>query len=169
MDPSDPPVAQQIVVAYVRFLERQAESGDWPARLDSLPYPKPTIKTAIQTSAWALASTGQLSDEMREFLETAYVTLADYIEPDLARLMGEYQRAGAALAADQRLAREKLAGDAWRNVSETSSLAGEIARNISEEAEGLRHEFRALAARGRVTGEGSQPRNPSHETAEGQG
>jgi hypothetical protein len=142
MNLDDPTVAQRVVAEYVRRLERDDEAGQWPLKADLLPYPKPTIKAAIRTSLLALASTAQLTSELREFLESAYVSLADYVTVDLAQLMNEYQRAGVDLAADGRLAREKTAGVAWRTVSESGALAGEIARMIASEADGLRVEFR---------------------------
>jgi hypothetical protein len=144
MNPDDPAIAQQIVAEYARVLERQTDE-DWPARAETLPYPKTTIKSAIRTSVAALASTGQLTGELREFLEAAYVALADYVAADLSRLMTEYQHAGVDLAADARLAREKTSGNAWRTVAETGKLAGEIARSIADDAVLLRVEFRTFA------------------------
>src|SRR5262245_13090292 len=142
MTTDDPSVAQQVVADYVRRLERDDEAGQWPLNADLLPYSKPIIKTAIRTSLSALHSSGQLTDELREFLEGAYVSLADYVTDDLVRLMNEYQQAGADLGADSRLAREKTKGLAWRTVSESGPLVGEIARTIAGEAATLRAEFR---------------------------
>ena len=142
MDVIDPGIAQQIVAEYARLLERQTE---WPASLDDLPYPKRTIKSAIYAACRALVSNGQLTDELREFLETAYVSLADYVGADLSRLMLDYQRAGADFAGDARRAREKTTTDAWRTIADSSQLAGEIARSIAEEAELLRAEFQSFA------------------------
>ena len=141
MDVIDPAVAQQIVAEYARLLERQTE---WPASLDLLPYPKRTIKSAIHASCVALLSTGQLTDELREFLETAYVSLADYVSADVSRLMLDYQRAGADFAVDARRVREKTTTDAWRTIADSSQLAGDIARSIAAEAEVLRSEFRTF-------------------------
>jgi hypothetical protein len=146
MNPEDPMVAQQVVADYVRRLEGDNEAGQWPVVADVLPYPKPIIKDAIRTSFRALNSSGQLTDDLREFLEQAYVSLADYVTVDLAQLMKEYQSAGADLAADSRLAREKTTGLAWRTVSESGALVGEIARVIASEAAVLRAEFRELVA-----------------------
>jgi hypothetical protein len=58
-------------------------------------------------------------------------------------LLREYGLAGEQLAADARLAREKVGTDAWRRLSEQSRLAGELARGISDEADALRAEFRS--------------------------
>ncbi len=143
MDVIDPAVAQQIVAEYARLLERQT---DWPASLDLLPFPKRTIKSAIRASCLALRSDGQLTDELREFLEGAYLSLADYVGDDVARLMLSYQRAGAEYAGDTRIAREKTAGAAWRTLAESSQLAGDVARSIAEEADTLRAEFRSFVA-----------------------
>jgi len=145
MDVIDPAVAQQIVAEYVRLLERQTE---WPASVDALPYPKRTIKSAIHAACRALVSSDQLTDELREFLETAYVALADYVGADVARLMLDYQRAGADFASDTRLAKEKTSTDAWRTISDSSQLAGGIARSIAEEADLLRAEFQTFTAVG---------------------
>lgn len=145
MNPDDPVVAQQIVADYARRLARDLEIDKWPAEADALPYPKLAIKAAIRTSVVALATSGQFSDELREFLETAYVSLSDYVASDLVRLLSEYQQAGSDLAADQRLAREKTAGSAWRTVAESSAIVGEVARMVASEAETLRAEFRVFA------------------------
>jgi hypothetical protein len=93
----------------------------------------------------ALASSGQLTDELREFLEGAYVSLADYVSADVSRLMLDFQRAGADFASDARRVREKTATDAWHTIADSSQLAGEIARSIAAEAELLRCEFRSFS------------------------
>ena len=146
MNPGDPFSAQQIVAEYARVLEHDLESGALPAPLESLPFAKPAIQTAIKTSVASLSSTGQLTPELSEFLETAYVSLADYLPPDLLRLIVEYTRAADELAADTRLAREKTSTPAWKTVSETGRLAGEIARSITQQAEELRKEFKQMLA-----------------------
>jgi len=156
VNPEDPESAKQIVTDYARVLNRDLERGHFPLPDDSLPFAKPTIKTAIETSLLTLTSSGQLTEELRDFLETAFVSLADYIAPDLARLMREYTHAGDELAADARLAREKTTGAAWHTVAETSRLAGEIARSMADEAAQLKAEFQKLmtwtAATARETG-----------------
>ena len=144
MNPADPERAQRIVAEYTRVLERDMNEGTFPAPVDSLPFAKPTIKTAIETSVVLLASSGRLTEELREFLRTAYISLADYVGSDLVRLMREYNQAGEQLVADQRLAREKTGGAAWRTLTESSRLAGEIARSIASEAERLQQEFHEL-------------------------
>jgi hypothetical protein len=113
--------------------------------VDALPYPKQTIMSAIRTSVGALAARGQLTGDLREFLETAYVALADYVSADLARLMGEYQQAGTALAAGGRPPHERTSAAEWQTLVGTSALAGEIARMIAEEADQLRDDFRRFA------------------------
>lgn len=144
VNPDDPLSAQHIAAEYARVLDRDLQRGRFPAPVDSLPFAKPTIKTAIKTSALALASTGQLTEDLRDFLQTAYVSLADYVAPDLVRLMSEYTRAGEDLAADSRLPREKTTGAAWQTVADSSRLAGEIARSMASDAELLRQEFQQL-------------------------
>jgi hypothetical protein len=144
MNPLDPLDAQQIVAEYARVLERDLNEHRHPARVDSLPYGKPIIQSAIKTSVISLSTSGQLTDELREFLETAYILLADYLDADLVRLMSEYRESAAELAADPRLAREKTTTAAWRTISESGSLAGEVARAMALEADSLRAEFRAV-------------------------
>jgi len=61
-------------------------------------------------------------------------------------LIVEYTRAADELAADTRLAREKTSTPAWKTVSETGRLAGEIARSITQQAEELRKEFKQMLA-----------------------
>src|SRR5262245_37678476 len=141
MNPDDPVIAQQIVADYVRRLETDSEVNNWPADVGRLPYSKPTIKSAFRTSVVALISTGQLDDDMRTFLEAAYVSLADYVPADIARLLNEYREAAAALGADGLLAREKTAGAAWKRIAESGSLVGEVARDVASEADALRAEF----------------------------
>jgi aminopeptidase N len=144
VDPDDPLDAQQIVAEYARVLDRDLQQGAFPAAVDSLPFSKPIIKTAIRTSVLALTSEGRMTEDLRDFLQTAFVSLADYVTADLARLLSDYNRAAAELAADPRLAREKTTGSAWQTISESSQLAGEIARSVTAEAEELRAEFSQL-------------------------
>jgi hypothetical protein len=144
VNPEDPVSAQQIVAEYARVLDRDLQQGSFPVPVDSLPFAKPAIETAIKTSVAALVSSGQLTDDLREFLQTAYVSLADYVAPDLVQLMSEYTRAAEDLATDQRLTREKTTGSAWQRLTDSGRLAGEIARSIASEAERLRMEFQQL-------------------------
>jgi hypothetical protein len=65
------------------------------------------------------------------------------VDDEFATLLREYVRAGEELAADRRPAREKAETAVWQRVTEQSRLAGEIARSISAEADGLRDEFRS--------------------------
>jgi len=131
VNPEDPESAQRIVAEYASVLERHLSTGDLPGTLESLPYPKQTIKSAIRTSVETIASAGLMTDELREFLKTAYVSLADYVGADLVTLMNEYRRAADDVGADRRLAREKTGGAAWQALASGSSLAGEIARTIA--------------------------------------
>jgi hypothetical protein len=143
LDPDNPADAQAIVAAYLKLVEAHASADIYPGSLRDLPHAKETIRIAFRTSVAALASAGQLTTELCEYLEIAYVSLADYLDDESATLLREYARAGEELAADSRLAREKAMTDAWRRVTEQSRLAGEIARTISTEADGLRAEFRS--------------------------
>jgi hypothetical protein len=141
MNPDDPASAQRIVAEYAAVLEQHAEREAYPAPVRTLPYPKQTLKAAIFTCAASLRDTGQLTDELRDFLEAAYVLLADYIDDELVRVTAEYRESAAALATDSRNAREKVQTDAWRRVAATSALAGEIAKTIADDAAALREEF----------------------------
>lgn len=141
MDPYDPETAQRIVGDYAALLEEHAKQDLYPGVITTLPYPRDTIKTAIETSLAALAAARQLTPELRDFLEVAYVSLADYVDEEVARLLHDFHKANAALAADSRQARQKLASPAWTIVAESSTLVGEIARAIAEDTDQLRVRF----------------------------
>jgi hypothetical protein len=143
MEPTTPLDAQRIVAAYLKVVDRHAETDVYPCSIDDLPESKENIRAAFRTCIDALAATGQLTAEMRGYLEVAYVSLADYVDQECFALLREYGRAGEELAADRGLAKEKVATDAWRRLSDQSRLAGQLARAISEEAERLRDEFRS--------------------------
>ena len=93
----------------------------------------------------SLNRSGQLTDDLREFLETAYVSLAEYIDAELAHLLVHTGAAAAELAADATV-RDRTATMAWRTVAGSSALAGDVARAITDEAEALRDDFRTLIA-----------------------
>jgi len=135
--------AQQIVVEYVRTLERDLDENRLPARVDSLPFAKAAIKDAIETSVTFLSSTHELTDELRVFFETAYVSLAEYLEPELVALVLEYRRAAEELSASVSTA-DRTATPAWRTLSESAGLAGQIARATTAEADELRARFKQL-------------------------
>ena len=134
--------AQRVVADYLKVVEAHAAQELYPGSLRDLPHSKEHIRSAFRTAVESLVASGQLTTELRDYLEVGYVSLADYVDDEVATLMREYRRAGEELAEDKRLAKEKLTTDAWQRVSEQSRLAGELARNISEEAERLREEFR---------------------------
>jgi len=143
MDAERPGDAQAIVAAYLNVVEAHAAAETYPGSLRDLPYSKETIRTAFKTVVAAMLPTGQMSPELREYLEIAYVSLADYLDDETGTLLREYVRAGEELAAESRLAREKVTTDAWKRISEQSVLAGQLARAISDEGERLRAEFRS--------------------------
>ena len=143
MDPHFARDAQAIVTAYLELVEAHASTDAYPCSLDDLPHPKETIRSAFRTSTTRLAAMGQLTPDLRDYLEVAYISLADYVTQECAALLGEYVRAGEELAADRRLPREKMATLPWQRIAEQSRLAGEVARAISEEAEALRADFRS--------------------------
>jgi len=148
MDPSDPLDAQQVVIEYARLLERDFDQQRHPARLDTLPYAKPVIKSAIRTSVQNLAASGQLTDELREYLETAYISLAEYLEGELVELMTQYRESAEQLAMQGQMARDKTKTAAWQTLSQSGSLAGEVARAATLEAETLRTEFQSFLIAG---------------------
>ena len=133
--------AQRIVAAYLTVVDAHAATHAYPCSLSELPQSKEIIRTAFRTCVQALGSTGQLTGDLRDYLEIAYVSLADYVSDECVALLREYGRAGEELAADGRLAREKVATDAWQRLSGQSRLAGQLAREIAEDADRLRAEF----------------------------
>jgi hypothetical protein len=142
MDPYDPQDAQLIVVEYIRTLERDLNENRHPARVDSLPHAKPIIKDAIRTSARHLVTLGQMTDDMRGYLETAYTLLAEYLEPELVKLMNQYRQSAEELEHHAGGGAARMQTAAWRTLVESSTLAGEVARATANEAESLREEFR---------------------------
>ena len=142
--------AQRIVAAYLKVVEAHAEANIYPCAIDDLPQSKERIRTAFRTCVTALESSGELTSELRNYLEIAYVSLADYVSAECMTLLREYGLAGEQLAADSRLAREKIGTEAWRRLSEQSRLAGELARGISNEADALLAEFRSWQQDGAV-------------------
>ena len=145
MNPAIPADAQQIVGQYLTLLERHAGTGTYPVSAGTLPFGKDLIKTAIRTSVTSLGSSNQLTSELRDYLEVAYVSLADYIDAELAALIIEYNQAADSLAADGRSPREKAGSPSWETLSRSGRLAGQIARAIADETEALRGEFRSFS------------------------
>ena len=143
LDPTVPADAQRLVAAYLTVVEAQASANIYPGSLRDLPHSKESIRTAFKTSTMALVNSGQMTADLRDYLEIAYVSLADYLDDESATLLREYVRAGEDLAAHTGLPRDRVATDAWRRVSEESRLAGELAREISGQADELRSEFRS--------------------------
>src|SRR5262245_12491354 len=104
-----PHEAQRIVAAYLKVVEAHADANAYPCAIDDLPQSKETIRAAFRTCVATLQSTGELTPDLRDYLEIAYVSLADYVSGECMTLLREYGRAGEELAGDPRLAREKLA------------------------------------------------------------
>ncbi len=144
MDPEDPSAAQRIVSEYGTVLEKQAGAGVRPESTATLPYPKEAIEVAIRIVVATLRETGRLTPELRDFLEQAYISLADYVDGEVARLMVEYQQASANLAADGRRGNQQLDAPAWKVVAESGRLVGAIARAIAAETDARRREFGGL-------------------------
>lgn len=145
MNPSDPESAQQIVAEYGALLEQHTLEHVYPAPLRSLPYPKQVIKEAIHTSVRVLHATGQMTQELSDFLEIAYISLADYVEDDVVRLMAEHRTAAEKLQLQSLVPSERSATAEWGVLARTSGLAGEVARAIAAETEELRQEFHQRA------------------------
>jgi nucleotide-binding universal stress UspA family protein len=143
LDPDSARDAQTIVASYLKVVETQAATDVYPSSVRDLPHSKETIRAAFRLATTTLASAGHLTQELGDYLEIAYVSLADYVDEEAATLLREYARAGEELASDSRLAREKSGTDAWRRVSEQSRLAGQLAKAISAEAGELRAEFQS--------------------------
>jgi hypothetical protein len=144
MDPFDPQNAQHIVVEYARLLEADIEHSRHPGRADSLPYAKAVIKTAIRTSVTHLVQIGRLTDDLRTFLETAYTSIAEYLDAELVNLVTEYRQAAEQVASESPTVGDKTRSNSWRRLQSGGALAGEIARATSEEAEQLRREFQTF-------------------------
>lgn len=143
MDLDDPSVAQNVVAAYATLLQRRADEKRLPAPTTDLPYSRPVIKAAVATSLRTLRDTGQLTGELRDFLEEAYVRLSDFIDAELVRLLHDYNAAADGLT-PERTAAERVQTAQWRMLEETGRLAGDIARRIADDAAQLREEFKAL-------------------------
>jgi hypothetical protein len=146
MNPTDPESAQRIVAEYGALLEQHTIDEVYPAPVRSLPYPKQVIKEAIHTSVHILTGTGQMTEELRAFLEIAYVSLADYVDDDVVRLMAEHRTAAEKLQLQSLAPGERTATVEWGVLARTSGLAGQVARTIAAETEELREEFRQISA-----------------------
>ena len=143
MDTMTPQEAQRIVAAYLKVVDAHAAAGTYPSSAADLPQGHETIRAAFKTCVTTLIGTGQLTPDLRDYLEVAYVSLADFVPPECVTLLREYGRAGEELATGTKVATERIATDAWRRLSEQSRLAGELARAISDDADRLRSEFRS--------------------------
>jgi hypothetical protein len=101
------------------------------------------IRRALRTVTLAVMDTDQMTDEMSTFLEAAYISLAEYVDDDLARLLAEYREAGRALEREP-TGRGTMSSAAWQQLAATSALAGQIASAIAVESSELRLEFQTL-------------------------
>jgi hypothetical protein len=140
----DPHTAQQLVARYVAIVEEHAGANAFPASVTTLPASKTAIKDAVHTVLDALAMSGQLTGELRSFLEEAFVALSNYVDDELSKLALEHRRASEALETDPRQPRERVESPNWQVVARTSRLAGEIARTSAVEAQALRQEFHSF-------------------------
>jgi hypothetical protein len=94
-----------------------------------------------------LVASGQLTNELRDYLETAYTSLAEYLDAELVELVAEYRRSADQLT-DVRTVQDKAQTAAWQTIVQSSALAGEVARVTTEQAEKLRREFRTFSTPG---------------------
>lgn len=145
MNPADPESAQRIVAEYGALLEQHTIDEVYPAPIRTLPYPKQVIKEAIQTSVRILSATDQLTEELNTFLEIAYVSLADYVDDDVVRLMDEHKKAAEKLQEQSLAPGERTATAEWGVLARTSGLAGQVAQAIASETEELRVEYRGFS------------------------
>jgi hypothetical protein len=146
MNPADPESAQRIVAEYGALLEQHTIDEVYPAPVRTLPYPKQVIKDAIHTSVRVLAATGQMTEELSTYLEIAYLSLADYVDDDVVRLMAEHRAAAEKLQQQSLVPGERTATPEWGLLARTSGLAGQVAQTIATETEELREEFRRISA-----------------------
>jgi hypothetical protein len=146
MNPASPVDAHEIVRAYLTALDQQYRAkASFPVSRTALPFSRQVIQRSIRTVVESLTTAGQLSQELRETLEIAYTSLADYVDEELVQVMREYHDALSALDADGRIGREKTGTAAWGRIAETSSLVARIARAIADDADVLRAEFREFS------------------------
>ena len=137
----DPERAQTVVADYVAVLERHISQKEHPAPLASLPHPKETIRRSIQACTVSLVSTGQMTADLRDFLQVAYVSLADYQPDDLIQLLADFDAASRDLGAQDGPTRERARSAAWSRLSTTGSLVAKVAQSIADESAALRSEF----------------------------
>lgn len=145
VNPDDPLVAQRVVGEYAALLEQHAATGLHPGSIAMLPYTKDTIKASIRTVLLTLKASGQLTEELREFLEVSYTSLAEYVDEEVAALMAEYRQASGALSANGRRGQQQFDAPAWNTVAAASRLVGAVARAMTADGEALREEFDLLA------------------------
>ena len=126
------------------MLERDILENRYPARVDSLPFSASTIKAAIRTAVIQLLRTDRLTDELRDYFETAYISLADYLNPELVTLLTEFRESADDLETTPAAPEQRMQAAAWRTVRESSVLAAEIARTAASECDALRSEFRSF-------------------------
>ena len=131
--------AQRIVAAYLTVVDADAASDEYPCSIEDLPQPKETIRAAFRVAVLAVASLGQLTAELRDYLEVAYVSLADYVDDECRTLLREYQRAGAELAADRRLARSDPVGRFVEQADRVVAMRGRLGHMGGRDAQPLRH------------------------------
>jgi hypothetical protein len=154
MDPDNPVEAHRIVHAYLTVLDQHYQANEsFPMPHSTLPYSKPIIRQSLHTVVGSLAAAGQITPELHRTLEIAYMSLADYVDEELVRVMREYRQAMSEL--DEGRGREKTGTAAWEQVAETSSLVAGIAQAIADEAESLHSEFQHFATH--KTAEAPQP------------
>jgi hypothetical protein len=140
----DPATAHRIVSDYLVVLDRDLAAQQHPAPLDTLPHSRETIRRSLQTVVATLAAEDRLTSELTAFLRAAYVSLAEYVAGDLVRLLAEYDQAGRQLGAEAGPIKERVATNAWQQLSTTSALVASVAKSMADDGAALAAEFDAL-------------------------
>src|ERR1700741_3108819 len=91
--PLNPVTAQQLVARYVALVEEHTNARAFPAPVTTLPASKAAIKDAVRMVLRALVASRQLTTELTEFLEEAFVALSNYVDEELAALAADHRRA----------------------------------------------------------------------------
>src|SRR5262245_21071216 len=130
----DPARAQQLVARYAALVEEHTAANAFPAPATTLPAPKPVIKEAVRTVLEGLMVSGQLTEELKGFLEEAFVALANYVDVELAALAAEHRQASGALESDPSEPRERIESTKWKEYARLSRLSGGIEHGSDTEA-----------------------------------
>jgi hypothetical protein len=137
VDPKNPIDAQAVVAAYTALLAERSTQTGYPVSTAALPYPREVIRQSIQTATAALVASSQMTPELYEFLQSAYVSLADFLDESMVGLLHEPQRSHTI---------------GWRRLSDAGPLVASLAQAIAQDAAALSAEFELLCDRQRASG-----------------